>query len=722
MCITFRKLGLIPMVMGLIHLGYAQSNKIISLEGVNIDATHRNYYKKQSDPTLRLYDNHLDAPQSVTMISSNLLQDQLAYNINESADRSISGAVREQLHNMISPDLYLRGSYATSLRNGVDVRPIIFNGHGTKGPIADDIAIVEGLEFVKGPSSFTTALGDGSGSYNTVFKKPTGEKFQHFDLSYGSWRYFRSAADLSGTLDKHDKLQYRFNIMGLTTKSFTKFVNDNRLLVAPSLKYNFTPNTSIEVLYMYQKLNYKQISNALISPYGYNTVPRDFSINDPAQKPYLAEDHSVYLTFQHKLHNNWQFTLQLANINNYYNGIQTWVYEASKPNTDTLNRVMVYDNMRYNIASLRAYIQGNWRTGSLSHKLLTGIDANRKDFANNDTWETSDANYPLLLSNPRYNYVVPIGRSVPNYENNNDITGQIHNSRSMQQYISAHALYELGLLKNQILISVGGRLTLTNVFVQAYKPESLSGTNLAFTPRVGITYKPHKSLNIYALYDNSFLPRIGVDEQNQPLQPLRAHNLELGIKKEFMDSKWLLGVAVYHVMRNNFIINNPVVEHNPNTNFSKNVAQGVEVDLNGEIVKGLNAVINYAYTDSRITESDNKAEIGLPTPDRVKHIHNLWLTYQLPFRQVQGLQLSFGYRYLVGREERYPSRLEHMRLDDYFVLDAGLGFVRNKWSIRGIVNNLTDVNYAPTGWNKDGLYYWVQGAPLNFRITLSVKI
>lgn len=133
MCITFRKLGLIPMVMGLIHLGYAQSNKIISLEGVNIDATHRNYYKKQSDPTLRLYDNHLDAPQSVTMISSNLLQDQLAYNINESADRSISGAVREQLHNMISPDLYLRGSYATSLRNGVDVRPIILSGHGTKG-------------------------------------------------------------------------------------------------------------------------------------------------------------------------------------------------------------------------------------------------------------------------------------------------------------------------------------------------------------------------------------------------------------------------------------------------------------------------------------------------------------------------------------------------------------------------------------------------------------
>ena len=155
----------------------------------------------------RLTGEVIEVPQVIQILDANILKDQFVLNVNESVTRNVSGAFREELHNGISPDIYCRGGYINPQRNGVDLRPIL------KGPLADDISVIECVEFVKGPSVYMNSLGDAAGSYNIITKKPTGYKKNTVKLIQGSFNLLRDEADLDGILDRKGKLLYRPNIL-----------------------------------------------------------------------------------------------------------------------------------------------------------------------------------------------------------------------------------------------------------------------------------------------------------------------------------------------------------------------------------------------------------------------------------------------------------------------------------------------------------------------------
>jgi iron complex outermembrane receptor protein len=161
----------------------------------------------------------------------------------------------------------------------------------------------------------------------------------------------------------------------------------------------------------------------------------------------------------------------------------------------------------------------------------------------------------------------------------------------------------------------------------------------------------------------------------------------------------------------------------PSTNLQSQIgqtkSQGIEFDLKGEIVKGLNAVINYAYTDSYISADANPALIGKATPYRVRHIQNTWLNYRLPFEKLAGLSVSTGYQYQADRDGRYPQD-EIPSIAALFRLDAGLGWTNGKIAINGLINNLTNrFNYGSAWTRPIGLYAYVPYAPREFRLNVS---
>lgn len=166
----------------------------------------------------------------------------------------------------------------------------------------------------------------------------------------------------------------------------------------------------------------------------------------------------------------------------------------------------------------------------------------------------------------------------------------------------------------------------------------------------------------------------------------------------------------------------------PATNLQSQIGQtrskGIEFDLKGEIVKGLNAVINYAYTDSYVSDDANKALIGLPTPYRVKHIQNTWLNYKLPFDDLKGFSISGGYQLQAGRAGRY-SQEDNLNIAPIFRLDGGLGWSNNRFSVNAIVNNILNrFNYG-SAWvtpvvvkPTTGLYAYVPYPPREFRLSV----
>lgn len=690
------------------------SIKAITLNEVIVENnSSRKYETDQLSSSLRIQQQLLETPQNIQLISAEILKDQFSLNVNESITRNVSGAFREELHNGISADIYMRGGYISAQRNGVDLRPLL------KGPIGDDVAIIENIEFIKGPAGFMNSLGDPAGSYNIITKKPTGINKKTFSVIQGSFGLIRAEADLGGKLDDKGKLLYRFNIMGMNKKGFLQFDSNERILIAPSLKYKFDENTSLTVEYIYQRLNYKMLSEAQISPNGFGSLPRNFSITDPSSRPYKANDHNVFANFQKKINKNWSFTGQLSEINSQSAGTIFWVYGKNEINPNILDRYYVYDGMKYNIFSAQAFTQGNFSTGEVKHSFLAGIDFNHKHNKTQDTWNTASTIYPLDITNPVYANVINNNGIGGDFDSENQIDSPENLTDSKLYYTSFYIMDEIGLLHNKLKINGGIRLTQFEADFNQYG-EKTDASDWILTPRIGANYLLTNSFSIYGLYDNTFIPQAGIDYQQNPLKPIRGKSFEAGLKKDWNNKALNTTLSVYHITRSQNIVKDPV--NNDIYQSGENESKGIEFDLRGQIVKGLNVIINYAYADSKITKDDkNPALVGKPTPNRIRHIQNTWLDYALPFKSIKDFSLSLGYQYMAGRAERFTSS-DPQDLKDFFRLDGGVSYSKRKFSINLMVNNILDSHQYSTAWKRNDMYYWVQLPPVNYRCSITLNL
>lgn len=672
----------------------------------------RKYYIAEVSESLRLQKDILRASQNVQIIDQGVIKDQHALNVNESVTRNVSGTFREELHNGISSDIYARGGYINPQRNGVDLRPLL------KGPLGDDISIIEGIEFMKGPSAFMNALGDPAGSYNIVTKKPTGETRSLFTMHQGTFGLLRGEADIEGAYDKSKKVLYRINLMGMHKKGFMKYDDNSRVIIAPSVTYNIDETASITAEYIYQNLTYLMLSEAQISPYGFGTLPIDFTLTDPSTRPYRANEHNAFLNFKKSFNPNWNMTLQVANINSASVGSMYWVYGKNANDPDTLNRYFVYDAMKYNTFSVQGFVRGQFTTGAVKHNIVTGIDYNNKTNKTQDTWNTASTIYPLSISNPVYSNVINNASTGGDFDSENAIDGVDNLTKGHLYYVSPYVSDELGFINDKLRVNVGLRMTYSKSDFNQYGDQTKS-SDFVLSPRVGANYMYAHRASIYALYDNTFLPLSGKTYDGQELKPVKGKSYELGLKNEWMES-FSTTLSVYQIRRSNTVVNDPVT--NDLYQSGENEAKGVEFDLRGRLAKGLNVILNYAYTDSKITKDDlNPQMVGKATPNRIRHIQNTWLTYSFPTKAMEDFSISLGYQYMAGRSERFTSA-EPAAMKDMFRMDSGISYTRNKIGLNLTVNNILNSHQYSTAWKRNDMYYWVQLAPINYRISISLSI
>lgn len=674
------------------------------------------YYKQYNLNTvssaLRLKTPLINLSQNIQEIGAEVIADQGVYNMTDGVTRNVSGVVRQEVSNNLGPYMFMRGGLISTLRNGIDLTPIY------RGPVPEDAAIIDRVEFIKGPSGFMNNIGDPAGTFNVMTKQPSGSTHYSASAMLGSWDFYRLSADLDGLVTKNKKLQYRLNVMGMSANSFVKTDFNKRFLVAPVLKYLISDKTSVSVEYMYQAFSYAMMSPIVMTPTGFGTLPNDFTINEKSLDPYQVSDHTGFLTVTHAFNPNWSVTARGAFMRNQKEGIYMWVTGVNANNPTILLRNPKYDLDRTTVFSQQAFVNGKVKTGAIDHQLLAGVDLNQKRFLA-DSYVSYDTNtnedgttgltyYPLDITNPVY------GAQIPDYHT----PGGIENGNTDQtiKYYSIYALDELAFFKNTLRLTLGGRFTSVNT------DNTVSGVvtgseDQKVTPRLGLSYSLTPALSLYALYDQTIVPQTGTTSGGQVIKPLTGINQEVGIKKNWLDNRWNTTISVYSIKRNNIVATDP-----DNALYRVQVGQtsskGVDVDIKGEIVKGLNLVINYAYNDSKIEKDVNDALIGMRTPMYVKHIQNTWLNYQLPSTLVNGLSVSLGYQYQAGRGERYATATPHA-IPDFFRLDGGASYQLKKFKINLIVNNLLNKHLIATPWYRSGLYYWVPQASINGRLSVN---
>jgi iron complex outermembrane receptor protein len=678
-----------------------------------ISRYNKKYLIRELSRSLRMNTPILNLPQNIQEIGNELLTDQAVMNLSDGITRNVSGVIRQEISNNLGPFLFMRGGLVSTLRNGVDLTPIY------RGPVPEDAAIIDRIEFIKGPSLFMNSIGDPAGTFNVVTKQPTGHTHYAANVMLGSFNLYRAAIDLDGKLDKEGKLQYRFNLMGMKSESFVKYDFNNRLVIAPVLKYQLNAKTELVAEYTYQKFNYGLMSPIIMSPNGFGTLPRDFTISERGLDSYRPTDQSASLSYHYQISNNWSFTLKGGFMQNDNSGAYLWVTGVNKVNPQILLRNPKYDLTRAIVYSEQAYLNGKVTTGMLSHQLLAGADVNQKRFMADSYIEydkLADGSlkyYPLDVNNPVY------GTGLINYTDPNTVENG--NTQQRISYASFYALDEIALLNDKLRLTLGARYTTARTSNMISGVFTRSSDNV-FTPRIGLSYSIAKDLSFYYLHDKTFTPQAGTTTPaangtgSVAVDPKTGTLQEAGFKKDWLEGRWNTTLSVYTIKRAGVLAADP---NNTTyyTQIGESRSKGIDFDLKGRIFKGLNAVINYAYNDSEIINDVNPALIGTRTPLYVKHIQNTWLTYDLPFTKLQGFGLSLGYQYLAGRGGRYSTAVTYP-IPDYFKVDAGARWSDKRFSVNLIVNNVLNKNLIGTPWLRNGLYYWIPQAPANVRLTV----
>ena len=714
--LTVNHLGYLPQTVHVrggepLTIGLAADAATTLGEAVVTSKYYRQYTTQAVSSALRLQTPLLQLSQDIQAVTPEVIFDQGSFNVTEGVSRNVSGVTRLEISNNLGPYLFMRGGQIASLRNGVDLTPIY------RGPVPDDAAIIERVEFVKGPSLFMNNLGDPAGSFNTVTKQPTATPHYAATAMLGSYDFYRLAADLGGPLTKTGKLQYRFNAMALRTNSFVQGDFNKRLLVAPVLRYQFSTRTALSAEYTFQAFSYGLYSPIVMTPNGFGSLPRDFTISEPSLGPIRSQDHSGFLTFSHQFSPGWQLTARGAFQVNNAEGSYLWVTGVNTANPNVLLRNPKYDLNRTQVLSQQAFVNGKFTTGPLTHQLLAGVDANQKKFLAdsyveyNKTAAGALVYYPLDVTNPQY------GAEIPGYSAPGGLAAR--NTEQTITYASLYALDEVALLEDKLRLTPGLRYTAvqTNNLVSGV---SSASTDRVATPRLGISYSLTPSLSVYGLYDRTLVPQAGATSTGSAIAPLKGANREVGIKKNWLDGRWTSAVALYYITRSGIIATDP---NNSlyRIQVGENHAQGVDVDVIGQVVRGLNVVVNYAYNDSKIDADVNPLLVGARTPLYVKHIQNTWLNYELPARVVRGLSVSLGYQYQAGRAGRYAVAVPYA-IPDYFRLDGGVGWQSPHLKVNLLVNNLLNHNLLGTPWLRNGLYYWVPQPGLNGRLSVSYTL
>lgn len=685
----------------------------LQLQEVVVKSGKSGYNTRQLSSTLRLNEPLIDVPQNIQIIGSKVMTDQQITSMSDGLIRNVSGLMRLEHWGDMYTNISARGSRLSAFRNGMNTMTSYWS------PLTEDMSFVDHVEFVKGPAGFMMSVGDPAGIYNVVTKKPTGVTKGEASISMGSYDFYRASADFDGKLDKEGKVLYRLNLMDQEKNSFRAYEYNDRYSIAPVISFKLDENTTLTAEYIRQHVKSSNVGSYYVfSTKGYATLPRDFSILDPGLEPTNITEQIATLSLAHKLDDHWKLFAQASYYD--YRGIGSSMWATSVSADSMIRNVSIWDAA--STAKFgQVYLNGDVQTGAVRHRILGGLDANDKEYMAdwNQAHDLDKADAQFNYANPSYG--AP-SNGYPVWDRTTPLVQRAGKYGVVKQsLVGLYLQDELGFFDNKLRLTLAGRYT----HVTSNEYDAVAKVN-KFTPRVGLSYSIDGNTSVYAVYDQAFVPQTGFRKDGKEVKPLTGNNMELGFKRDWLGGKWSSSLAVYRIIRNNENSSDP---SDPTGNYivqlGQTRAQGIELDIRGEIVPGLTLTANYALTDNQITKTDTsaagKATLHNKVPGYAKHTANAWLNYKFQQGVLKNFGVSGGFTFLGTRSTwTWTGASGEQALPDYTKFDGGVFWEKDKLRISLNVYNLAD-KYLYSG-AAYGTYYYTQAeAGRNWRLGINYR-
>lgn len=691
------------------------------LKEVSIQTRKNKYKISTPSSTLRINEPVLEAPQNIQIVSGEAIADQQIISMSDGLLRNVSGAVRLEHWGDLYTNINMRGSQIQAMRNGFNVVASFW------GPLTEDMSFVDHIEVVKGPAGFMLGNGDPSGMYNVVTKKPMGTNTGEVGFTLGSYDLYRTTVDLDRKLTADGKLLFRLNTAVQNKGSFRPYEQNDRYSFAPSLSYQITNSTKFTAEYTLQNAKMTEVGSYYV--FGtdqYAKVGPKFTMTQPGVDPTRIKDHSVFLNLTQNLGDKWKITAQAAYFKYLQTGTSSWPSKVSS-NGDVIRNVAIWD-AESTMKLGQLFINGEAKTGSITHRILAGFDGGRKEYFA-DWGQSHDLDLPTSPFNiyhPNYGYPT---NGYPNFNREQSVKDRAIAIGGLmdQKYLSGYVQEELGFFNNKVRLTLAGRYTYVNQSSWGNPSDKAD----KFTPRVGLSVSIDKNTAVYGVYDQAFTPQSGILRNGGTPDPITGTNTEFGIKKDWFDGKWNTTLSVYRILKQNELTADPTngtrtdgSKENYSVPLGEKRAQGIEFDLKGEILPGLRLIANYAYTDGKVTKVSPGVQgfaVGDIVPGFAKHVANSWLSYEIQNGALKGAGASAGFTYQAGRAtDTWSVGLQ--KLPNYFKLDGGIYYGRDKIRVTANVFNILDrYLYSGSYYSWLNTYYWQAEAPRNYRLSIAYK-
>lgn len=639
----------------------------------------------------------LDIPQAIQVVPQQVLEDQQILRVDD-ALRNVSGVAGQLDTFSNNAALTIRGFNVDAFSNG----PIFRDGFRTTNNLSSqELANVERIEVIKGPSSVLYGQTDPGGIINLVTKRPLPYPFYDLEVQVGSIGLVRPSIDLTGPLTEDGQLAYRLNAAVQHEESFRGFETEtSRSFIAPVVSWEISDRTNLTLLAEYLDEEVPFDTGLPVIGDRVVDVPDDISQGEPDDRV-RSDSLTLGYEFTHEFSENWSLSHGFRYVTQDYSTVVTLPLGFDEA-TGNITRFFAERQYYTNDYTLQANVVGNFNTGSIEHTLLAGVDANFNRFEEDFT--RADFTRPSILNvfNPVYGTPRP----------------DISNAPEFPLFETATDRYGF-FLQDQIAFSeqfiLVGSLRYDTVDLQdAGTPENSRSTD-AWSPRVGLVYQPTETLAIYANYSRAFVPNSGSRTVDGTfLEPERSEGYEVGVKAELLEGDLLATLTYFDITKQNISTTDP---NNPLfvVATGEQRSQGVEFDIVGEILPGWNIIANYAYIDARISE-DNTNPVGNRLPDAPYHSAGLWTTYEIQQGDLQGLGFGLGVNYVGNREGDLANSFE---VEDYWLTNAALFYERDDWRLGLNFNNIFDVDYIRVTDNRS--FGNIPGAPFSVVGSVSVE-
>lgn len=624
-----------------------------------------------------------ETPQSITTIARKQIDDQNPQTVGE-ALRYTAGVLSDRDSSSRYDSVFLRGfgsfGTATNYVSYLDGLKLVRGQAFATSSI--DPFFLDRVDVLKGPSALLYGQISPGGLVNQVSREPSDVQSNEVRLETGSDGRAQGGFYSTGPITADGTLQYGLATVGRSSGTRYDDVDEQRLGVAPSLKWQPDGDTSMVISGYYQRDPeggyFNSIYPKFLAPSGLaRHLDRDFNIGDPSYDAFERTQYGVGYRFQHS------FDDRVTIRSNFrYSGVDTDMrsLQMASPMSGAgiIPRHAVHSIEDASGFSFDNQAEFKFDTGAVRHTLLAGIDLQHST----SSWEyLMGAATPIDVANPDYDR--PVG----------PFAAVIDSDQSLRQTgVYLQDQIELGRLR-----AVVG---LRHDWTEQQTDNLLAGTtsdqsSKATSYRAGLLYLFDNGIAPYASYSTSFEPVTGTDAAGNGFVPTEARQYEVGIKYQPAGLDALFTIAAFDIRQQNVLSPGSV----PGFNVQQGEihSRGLEFEARGNLTSNLELIAALSLLDTKVSDSSNASVVGNRPQAVPRYYGSVWANYTVYTGMLEGLTIGGGVR-IVGSS--YGDDANEVKADGYTLLDAALKYdfgARNP-ELKGLeatlnLTNLLDKEY-----------------------------